>query len=118
MTMKEYWRLIRGGLSLKCPHCGKGKVLYRYLKVHSACPRCGEALGHFRADDAPPYLTLVIVGHVVVPITLSLITRGMSVSVTVTIGVVLTTLLTLFLLPRMKGVVIAMLWALQQKKKI
>ncbi len=118
MTIKEYWRLIRSGLSLKCPRCGIGKVLYRYLKVHPACPQCGEALGHFRADDAPPYLTLVIVGHVVIPIILSLITHGVSVSMTVTVGLILTTLLTLFLLPRMKGIVIAILWALQQKKAV
>ena len=36
-----------------------------YLKVNDACPACGEELHHQRADDAPPYLTIFIVGHVV-----------------------------------------------------
>ena len=43
----------------------------RYLKVVDDCPRCGEALHHHRADDAPPYFTIFIVGHIVVALVLS-----------------------------------------------
>ena len=43
----------------------------RYLKVADNCPHCGEALHHQRADDAPPYFTIVIVGHVVVSLVLA-----------------------------------------------
>ena len=43
----------------------------RYLKVADKCPACGEALHHHRADDAPPYFTIVIVGHVVVGLMLA-----------------------------------------------
>ena len=43
----------------------------RYLKVADQCPSCGEALHHHRADDAPPYFTIVIVGHVVVGLLLA-----------------------------------------------
>jgi uncharacterized protein (DUF983 family) len=32
-----------------------------------ACSECGAPLGMARADDAPPYFTLVLVGHIVVP---------------------------------------------------
>lgn len=117
MTVKKYWILVKGALRLRCPRCGIGKILHRYLKVKDFCPSCGEALGHFRADDAPPYLTLTLVGHVVVPITLFLLTRGVSTEVTIGVGLTLTTLLTLFLLPRMKSIVIVMLWSLEEKKK-
>jgi uncharacterized protein (DUF983 family) len=34
--------------------------------------RCGEAYGHFRADDAPPWLTILVVGHITIPIILAL----------------------------------------------
>jgi len=35
--------------------------------LRSRCPACGEALHHHRADDAPAYFVILIVGHVVVP---------------------------------------------------
>jgi uncharacterized protein (DUF983 family) len=57
--------LLRGA-RLTCPACGKGAMFRRYLKVADTCPACGEELHHHRADDAPPYFTIVIVGHVVV----------------------------------------------------
>src|SRR4029079_10295248 len=62
--------LWRGG-ALKCPACGKGAMFRRSLKVVDACPHCGEELHHHRADDAPPYFTIVIVGHVVVGLVLA-----------------------------------------------
>src|SRR3989304_7043492 len=57
--------------ALKCPACGTGAMFRRYLKVAHACPHCGEELHHHRADDAPPYFTIVIVGHVVVSLVLA-----------------------------------------------
>lgn len=62
--------LLRGA-ALKCPACGTGAMFRRYLKVADACPHCGEALHHHRADDAPPYFTIVIVGHIVVGLMLA-----------------------------------------------
>ncbi|MCJ7599730.1 MAG: DUF983 domain-containing protein, partial [Methyloceanibacter sp.] len=57
---------IQRGLLLRCPACGQGRMFRRYLKVADQCPSCGEALHHHRADDAPPYFTIAIVGHIVV----------------------------------------------------
>jgi len=42
-----------------------------FLKVAHHCAACGEALHHHRADDAPAYFVILIVGHVVVPLTLA-----------------------------------------------
>src|SRR5882757_9284292 len=61
------WRGFLG----RCPHCGEGKLFWRFLKVVDACPVCGEAFHHHRADDAPPYITIVLVGHLVVPTVLA-----------------------------------------------
>ena len=41
-----------------------------FLKVADSCAVCGEALHHHRADDAPAYFVILIVGHVVVPLAL------------------------------------------------
>ncbi|WP_164159400.1 DUF983 domain-containing protein, partial [Stenotrophomonas maltophilia] len=45
-----------------------GRMFSSYLKVAPHCDNCGEALYHHRADDAPPYLTIMVVGHIVVPL--------------------------------------------------
>ncbi|MGI9481776.1 MAG: DUF983 domain-containing protein [Hyphomicrobiales bacterium] len=58
--------MLRGGL-LKCPACGKGKLFGRYLKAANTCGNCSEELFHHRADDAPPYFTMILVGHLVFP---------------------------------------------------
>ena len=42
------------GARCRCPHCGEGRLFYRFLKPVAACPACGEDLSHQRADDAPP----------------------------------------------------------------
>ena len=54
---------LRRGLMGKCPRCGEGNMFRAYLKVADACPVCGEELIHQRADDAPAYLTILLVGH-------------------------------------------------------
>jgi uncharacterized protein (DUF983 family) len=38
-----------------------------YLKIIPECPVCHAPLGLARADDAPPYFTIIAVGHIVVP---------------------------------------------------
>ncbi len=55
------------GLRGRCPNCGVGRMFRAYLKVVDHCPHCGEALFHHRADDAPAYFVILIVGHIVVP---------------------------------------------------
>ena len=103
---------ILRGLARRCPSCGVGHPFAGYLKVRD-CPHCGEALGHIRADDFPPYLTIAIVGHIVVP--LLLVSERflapptwlqLSIAVPVTLG------LTLALLPRVKGAILGLMWHL------
>ena len=62
--------ILLRGVCKSCPKCGKGRTLHSYLKVRPECTECGEILGHIRADDFPPYLTMVIVGHIIVPLLL------------------------------------------------
>jgi uncharacterized protein (DUF983 family) len=57
------WR----GFTGHCPNCGKGPILHRYLKVTSPCPVCGHDNAQYPSDDAPPYFTILIVGHIVIP---------------------------------------------------
>ncbi len=58
--------LLRGAMGL-CPACGKTHAFAGYLKVVPECAACGAPLGELRADDAPPYFTIFIVGHLLAP---------------------------------------------------
>ena len=100
------------GWRQRCPACGEGKMFHAYLKVVDACPRCGEALHHHRADDAPPYFTMLIVGHVVVGGLLG-VERAFAPQMWVQLAIwlPLTLVATLWLLPRVKGTLIALQWA-------
>ena len=64
---REIWQSLKRGFACHCPACGEGKLYNAYLKVVPACEQCGEELHHQRADDAPPYFTIMITGHVLVP---------------------------------------------------
>jgi uncharacterized protein (DUF983 family) len=59
---------IGRGLRGRCPACGKGRIFKGFLKVIAACDSCGAPLGLARADDAPPYFTILVVGHIVIPL--------------------------------------------------
>lgn len=108
------WPAIRRGLAGRCPACGVGRIFGSYLKVADSCTACGEALHHHRADDAPPYFTMVIVGHIVVPGILILeklaSPRGW---VQLAIWMPLSLALILVLLPVVKGAIVAWQWALR-----
>ena len=58
------------GLRGRCPACGEGRLFKRFMKVADSCAACGEALHYHRADDFPAYLVIILVGHLVVPLTL------------------------------------------------
>lgn len=55
------------GLTGRCPVCGKGRLFDGFLRVVRECEDCHAPLGLARADDAPPYFTILIVGHIVIP---------------------------------------------------
>lgn len=70
-------------------------------------------MSHQRADDAPPYFTMVIVGHIVVPIMLFVAMRtDLSNATHLMIWLPLTLAMTLALLQPVKGATIALQWAL------
>ncbi len=61
--------LLRGAAGA-CPACSKGRLFHGFLRPAPSCSACGTGLARIRSDDAPPYVTLFIVGHIVVPLML------------------------------------------------
>ncbi len=103
----------RGGLG-KCPACGKGALFARYLKVADRCPACTEELHHHRADDAPPYFTILIVGHFIVAGVMMVENYfHPNYWVHILMWFPLTIGLSLWILPRVKGALVGLQWALR-----
>src|SRR5262249_42337541 len=111
---RPVFRSMLRGAKLKCPNCGIGALYTRYLKVADTCPDCGEELFHHRADDAPPYFTVVLVGHIVVGLVLFVeMTYRPPLWVHAALWAPLTIILALVLLPRIKGALVGLQWALR-----
>jgi uncharacterized protein (DUF983 family) len=111
---RDVQQAIARGLKQTCPACGKGALFGKYLKVVDACPDCGEALHHHRADDAQPYFTILIVGHIIGGGVLWLEnTFAPATWVHAVIWIPATLIMSLLLLPRVKGALIGLQWALR-----
>ena len=104
------WR----GAKSRCPHCEQGALFSSYLKVVPHCSHCATDFTPQRSDDLPAYLVLFIVGHIVVGAMMSAeMHYDWPVLWHMIIWPVLCILLTLGLLQPVKGMVVAMQWALK-----
>jgi uncharacterized protein (DUF983 family) len=102
------------GLAGRCPACGSGTLFHGYVRQHPHCLHCGLDLFAYRADDAPAYFTILFVGHILVPAMLTLeIAYHPPTALHLVIWLPLTILLTFALLPRIKGALIGLQWALK-----
>lgn len=103
--------MLRGARG-KCPCCGEGALFSRYLKVADHCPHCNEALHHQRADDGPAYLTILLVSHLGAPLLLAFYMAWRPSAISMIIGFGLgAVVLSLLLLPRIKGAMVGLQWA-------
>jgi uncharacterized protein (DUF983 family) len=95
----------------RCPCCGKGKLFRSYLKQVEACSACGEKFGAIRADDAAPWLTIILVGHVFLPLAMAIVAFStMPTWAAAAVCAVVLAGLSLLILPRAKALFIAILW--------
>jgi uncharacterized protein (DUF983 family) len=67
-ALPPFKTMIGRGIRGRCPACGKGKLFSGFLTVAPACGHCGADFSHLRADDAPPYIVIFLVGHLLVPV--------------------------------------------------
>ncbi|MBU1175582.1 MAG: DUF983 domain-containing protein [Alphaproteobacteria bacterium] len=100
------------GLAGKCPACGKARLFKGFLKTVDRCDACGAPMHHHRADDLPPYLAILVVGHLLIGVMIHLdmvwhIAPMTYLMIMVPLGIVLP----LALLQPLKGMVVGMQWA-------
>jgi uncharacterized protein (DUF983 family) len=109
--------MLRGALG-QCPCCGAGRLFAGYLRQAPACSSCDVELAEVRADDAPPYFTMLLVGHIVVPLMLLLEkARSPELWVHAAIFLPMTCVLTLGLLRPIKGATIGLMLRLNLLKQ-
>jgi uncharacterized protein (DUF983 family) len=106
------WRGVRG----RCPRCGRGRLFCAFLKVDDHCSICSLDFTGHRADDLPAYLVIVIVGHVLVPITLWIeVDYAPSLAFQLGVYLPITALASIALLQPVKGAVVALQWSLRMQ---
>ena len=96
----------------RCPQCGRGRLFSGYVKTNNTCDACGLDLSGHRADDAPPYLTIMIVGHILIPVALAVkqvFDPPLSTQFAIWLPAIV--LASWWLLPVSKGAMIGLQWA-------
>jgi uncharacterized protein (DUF983 family) len=104
------------GLARRCPRCGEGKMFSGYLSVRHDCVSCGMEFEPLRSDDAPPYFTLFIVGHVMISLYVAawrFVEAPLWAQAVFWCG--LTAVMSLALLPFIKGGVMAVIFTTKAK---
>lgn len=110
--LSSIWR----GFKRTCPHCGTGHIFKGYLKLSDQCNNCAAPTGEIRADDLPPYVTILIVGHIIVP--LLLLVEALyrpDLWLQMVFWPSLTLVMTLAVLPFIKGAAVGLMWHLKLK---
>ncbi len=112
LPARHAWSALLRGLRGRCPNCGQGRLFRAFLKVADECPVCHEPFHHHRADDAPAYFVILIVGHLVVPLALAIeIEYALPYWLHAVLWTPLTLGLALALLQPIKGAIVAVQWA-------
>ena len=105
---------LKRGLRRRCPNCEKGPLFRGYVKVEETCPACGHDNGQYRADDAGPYFTILLVGHLVVgPMLFFPFIWKAPLALVLGSTLPVIAVLTLVLLPVVKGAVIGVQWGMK-----
>ncbi len=99
------------GIRRKCPCCGEASAFRSYLKVIDTCPVCRTPLSIYPTDDGPAYLTILLIGHIVVgPTFLFPYVWTYPVQYVAPILVIVFGVLTLITLPFVKGAFLNLMW--------
>jgi len=102
---------IKRGLKLQCPKCGGAPLFRAYLKPVETCENCKHNWSTVRADDGPAWATMLVVLHLLAPLFHYLTFKsGLPTYAPILILSGLGLLLCLLILPRMKGLFMALIW--------
>ncbi|MDI7773770.1 DUF983 domain-containing protein [Asticcacaulis sp. EMRT-3] len=110
-------KVLGRGIRRKCPCCGEASAFKGYLTVVDTCPVCQTPLSLYPTDDGPAYVTMILVGHLVIaPTFLFPFVWHYPLQFVVPVLVVALGLLTLVALPFVKGAFLSLIWYLGLKQ--
>lgn len=101
--------MLRGARGL-CPRCGAKHLFPRYLKPSTLCPGCGQDWTLHQADDFPPYVSIIVTGHVMAPVMIAVGSSELPLWQMIALSVTIATVLLIGLLQPAKGGIIALQW--------
>ena len=112
---RDRWPSMRRGLSGRCPHCGEGHLFKGFLKVVTRIATSAASIFIIIGrTTCPPYIVIFVVGHIVVGGMLSAETQyDWPIWLHVMLGRLLTVVLSLGMLQPVKGVIVALQWAIR-----
>ncbi len=98
-------KAIKRGFNKNCPRCGHHSIYKSYIKFAPKCSKCNIKFSKYSTDDGPAYITIFLVGHIIIP--LVLITEGGRFPPPILFQLIfwpiITICLCLWFLPRIKG---------------
>jgi uncharacterized protein (DUF983 family) len=103
---------ILRGFRGKCPRCGRGQLLARYISPIAECTSCGEHLAPYQTADFAPYIVTFAIGLIFTPVAVAVSMSRYTSNWLVALLLLAAIASALLLLPRAKGGAIALLWAL------
>lgn len=105
-------KAILNGLKCRCPNCGEAKFFRRYLEPVSRCPVCGEVFGdEYQVGLLLPFIVITVLGHILVFALLQMARYEVNPLVSLAVLIPLTVVVSLLLLPPVKGGLIGLLWS-------
>lgn len=103
---------VKRGVCRRCPACGTGQLFKGYLAVLPTCPKCGNDNEQYPSDDFAPYVTIFLVLHLVMPPFIwADHTWEMSLLLEAVVAIPFFIIITVAVLPFVKGGVIGFAWA-------
>lgn len=99
------------GLRCNCPRCGEAGLFAHYLKAEPRCQSCRQDWTLHQADDFPPYIAILVTGHVLAPLIIALsISDILPLWAELAVALGVAAVLMLAILQPAKGAVIALQW--------
>lgn len=98
------------GLRGLCPRCGAAPLFRAWLKPVERCGHCKQDWSVQQADDFPAYIGIFVVGHLLAPVVIAMISGGVSAWLTLAILLPVAVIMLLATLQPTKGAVIGFLW--------
>jgi len=109
--------VLTRGFFNKCPNCGEGHILHKYITPYKQCAHCSQDFEALRADDGPAWATILITGHLTMPFVFWMLEWKLdNLWLEILLPCLFIVALSIVILPRAKGMFMSVIWLSQLKE--